>query len=74
MLLDYPNALPVIRLATAGEASAVLACVTAAFEVYIELESNIEGVLVQCETPDGFYIDTVASSPSPRRAASCSAN
>ena len=31
-----------------------------------ELAAEIEGVLVQFETPDGFYIDTVASSPRAR--------
>jgi GNAT superfamily N-acetyltransferase len=28
-----------------------------------EQSGQIEGVLVQYETPDGFYVDTVASSP-----------
>ena len=28
-----------------------------------ELSSQVEGVLVQYETPDGFYIDTVAVNP-----------
>lgn len=31
-----------------------------------ELAGEIEGVLVQFETPEGFYIDTVASSPRAR--------
>jgi GNAT superfamily N-acetyltransferase len=31
-----------------------------------ERASNIEGVLVQFETSEGFYIDTVASSPRAR--------
>ena len=31
-----------------------------------EIGTTIEGVLVQYETPDGFYIDTVASSPRTR--------
>ena len=79
---------PIVRLARGGEAPAVLACVTSAFEVYIErigkppapmlldypglieqgrvwvaeVAGTIEGVLVQFETPNGFYIDTVASS------------
>jgi len=83
---------PIIRLASIGDAPAVLACVSAAFEMYIdrigkppapmlldyptlieercvwvaELAKEIEGVLVQFETPDGFYIDTVASSPRSR--------
>jgi GNAT superfamily N-acetyltransferase len=83
---------PIVRLATTGEAAAVLACVSAAFEMYIErigkapgpmlldypklIEEGsvwvaeraavIEGVLVQFETPEGFYIDTVASSPRAR--------
>ena len=30
------------------------------------MSSQIEGVLVQYETPDGFYIDTVAASPKAR--------
>ena len=31
-----------------------------------ERAAEIEGVLVQFETPDGFYVDTVASSPRAR--------
>lgn len=31
-----------------------------------ELGAQVEGVLVQYETPDGFYVDTVASSPRAR--------
>lgn len=84
--------LPIVRLAATGEAVAVLACVSAAFEMYIDRigkppapmlldypklieercvwvikrTTEIEGVLVQFETPDGFYIDTVASSPGAR--------
>src|SRR5678815_2758239 len=80
---------PIVRLAATSEAPAVLACVSAAFEMYIdrigkppapmlldyskliaersvwvvERVAEIEGVLVQFETTDGFYIDTVASSP-----------
>ena len=83
---------PVVRLATAGDAAAALACVVAAFEPYIErigkapapmlldyptliaegrvwvaeLSTQIEGVLVQYETPDGFYVDTAATSLSAR--------
>ncbi len=30
------------------------------------LGARVDGVLVQYETPDGFYIDTVATSPSAR--------
>ena len=84
-----PPSRPIVRPAAKGDAAAVLACVSAAFEMYIdrigkppapmlhdyrtlieersvwvaELGDVIEGVLVQFETPDGFYIDTVASSP-----------
>lgn len=83
---------PVVRLAAGPEAPAVLACVSAAFEMYIprigkppapmlldyprligegcvwvaEVAGAVEGVLVQFETADGFYIDTVASSPRAR--------
>ena len=83
---------PIVRLATAGDATAALACVVAAFEPYIErigkapapmlldyptlideghvwvveLSTQVEGVLVQYETPDGFYVDTVATSPKAR--------
>jgi GNAT superfamily N-acetyltransferase len=83
---------PVVRLATAGDAAAALACVAAAFEPYIErigkapapmlldyptlitegcvwvaqLSTEVEGVLVQYETPDGFYVDTVGTSPRAR--------
>jgi GNAT superfamily N-acetyltransferase len=92
MRADATPSLPIVRLAATGEGTAVLACVSAAFEKYIdrigkppapmlldypklieersvwvaELASGIEGVLVQFETPDGFYIDTVASSPRAR--------
>src|SRR6185436_11365063 len=39
----------------------------AAGQVWVaELGAQVEGVLVQYETPDGFYIDTVASSPRSR--------
>ena len=31
-----------------------------------ELNTRVEGVLVQYETPDGFYVDTVATSPGAR--------
>jgi len=31
-----------------------------------ELGGQVEGVLVQYETPDGFYVDTVATSPRAR--------
>jgi GNAT superfamily N-acetyltransferase len=31
-----------------------------------ERDAQVDGVLVQYETPDGFYIDTVASSPRAR--------
>ncbi|MEO5672691.1 MAG: GNAT family N-acetyltransferase [Ramlibacter sp.] len=31
-----------------------------------QLGADVEGVLVQYETPDGFYIDTVATSPRAR--------
>ena len=77
-----------MRLANAGDAVAVRACVVAAFEPYIvrigkppapmlldypmliaegrvwvaEQNTQVEGVLVQYETPEGFYVDTVASS------------
>lgn len=83
---------PVVRLAASPEAPAVLACVSAAFEMYVarigkppapmlldyprligegsvwvaEVAGVVEGVLVQFETQDGFYIDTVASSPRAR--------
>jgi GNAT superfamily N-acetyltransferase len=83
---------PLVRLATASDAVAALACVVAAFEPYIErigkapapmlldyptligegrvwvaeLSAQVEGVLVQYETPDGFYVDTVAASPKVR--------
>ena len=30
------------------------------------MQARIEGVLVQYETPEGFYIDTVAASPKSR--------
>jgi len=81
-----------VRLANAGDAVPVRACVVAAFEPYIarigkppapmlldyptliaegrvwvaEQGAQVEGVLVQYETPDGFYVDTVASSPGAR--------
>ena len=81
-----------VRLAATSDAPAVLACVSAAFEMYIdrigkppapmlldypkliaersvwvvERVAEIEGVLVQFETTDGFYIDTVASRPRAR--------
>jgi GNAT superfamily N-acetyltransferase len=81
-----------VRRATASDAAAALACVTSAFEPYVErigkppgpmlldypalveaghvwvaeLAGNVEGVLVQYETADGFYIDTVATSPAVR--------
>ena len=83
---------PIVRLATAGDATGALACVVAAFEPYIErigktpapmllnyptlideghvwivdLSSQVEGVLVQYETPAGFYVDTVATIPRAR--------
>lgn len=83
---------PIVRLATAGDATAAHACVVAAFEPYIERigrppapmlldfpalidegrvwvaerGTQVEGVLVQYETPEGFYVDTVATSPSAR--------
>ena len=83
---------PSLRRATASDAAAALACVTAAFEPYVErigkppgpmlldypalveaghvwvaeLAGSVEGVLVQYETVDGFYIDTVATSPAVR--------
>ena len=86
------NSEPIVRLANAGEAVAVRACVVAAFEPYIarigkppapmlldypaliaegrvwvaEQKAQVEGVLVQYETPEGFYVDTVASSPKAR--------
>src|SRR5262245_23098769 len=31
-----------------------------------ELNAQVEGVLVQYETPDGFYVDTVATTPKAR--------
>ncbi len=80
---------PVIREASVTDASAVKACVVAAFEIYTErigkppgpmlldFPAEIEarhvwlaessgqviGVLVQYETQQGFYIDTVAVDP-----------
>ena len=85
--IPAPLAEPIVRLATAGDATATLACVSEAFEPYIErigrapapmlldyptliaegrvwvaeLSTQVEGVLVQYETPDGFYVDTVAT-------------
>jgi GNAT superfamily N-acetyltransferase len=84
-----PCAMPVVRIATAADATVARACVAAAFEPYIarmgkapgpmlldyprlidagrvwvaELGSELVGVLVQYETDDGFYIDTVAVGP-----------
>ena len=92
MQTSIATSAPIVRLAATSEAPAVLACVSAAFEKYIdrigkppapmlldypkliqersvwvaELAAEIDGVLVQFETPDGFYIDTVASSPRAR--------
>ena len=80
---------PVIRKAAVTDASAVKACVVAAFEIYTErigkppapmlldFPAEIEaghiwlanssgqviGVLVQYETQQGFYIDTIAVDP-----------
>lgn len=82
----------IVRSATAADAPSALACVTEAFEPYVErigrapapmlldyptliaegrvwvaeLNSQLGGVLVQYETQDGFYIDTVAVSASCR--------
>jgi GNAT superfamily N-acetyltransferase len=40
--------------------------VEASYVWVAELSSEVEGVLVQYETPDGFYIDTVAVNPKAR--------
>ena len=87
--IPIPLAEPIVRLASAGDAIAVLACVVAAFKPYIErigkppapmlsdypslihadhvwvaeMGAQLVGVLVQYETEDGFYIDTVAVGP-----------
>lgn len=79
-----------VRAASAEDASSVSACVTSAFERYIERigkppapmladyasliaakrvwvaehSGQVHGVLVQYETAEGFYLDTVAVSPS----------
>jgi GNAT superfamily N-acetyltransferase len=78
-----------IRQAVAGDAAAALACVEAAFAMYVErigkppgpmlldyaaeiaaghvwvaeADGRLVGTLVQFDTPDGFYIDTVAAHP-----------
>jgi len=83
---------PVVRLATADDATAARACVLVAFEPYVarigkspapmlldypmlvdagrvwvaDVDSRLEGVLVQYETSDGFYVDTVAVNPRSR--------
>lgn len=86
---DGGSRLPIIRQASAGDVDAVKACVTAAFEMYVERigkppgpmlldfpaeiaarhvwlaesHSEVVGALVQYETQQGFYIDTVAVLP-----------